>query len=262
LHKDKLKYYLQLLKIEEDADISQIKYAYRNAAKINHPDKSDNKNAAVLFAEVKEAHDTLITLRLQNEKGSLLKNFNEIKITEDRSKFQKEKVTYRDIIDSRKFWTLSLTAINVLILIKIGFNTVITPLYLFLILSSFSAISCAFYKTWKKLQIRFIGHFTIPLFLLNLLLGINFSFTDKPTIERHFFKSKITTSGYKIGIKQNESTLIILENDAYRDYPGIRLYFDLDPLLFSNAVELQFETGILGFRLLKKSTPISVKKQR
>lgn len=258
--KDKLKYYLQLLKIDENANISQIKHAYRTAAKLHHPDKSDDKNAAGQFSEVKEAHDSLIALRLQNEQGSLLKNYNHLETKENRSKVQKEKVTYRDIINSLKFWSICLTAINLFILVKVGFNTVITPINLFLTLLSICALSCSMYKVWKKFNIRFIGHFALPFLLLNLLLGINFTFTKNPTTEQHFFKSKITTSGNEIGIKQNESTLIILENGAYKEYPGIRLYFDLSPLLFANAVKLQFETGLLGFRLLKKSTPINVNK--
>ena len=57
---------------------------------------------------------------------------------------------------------------------------------------------------------------------------------------------------------RDESTLVQLNNQAYRNYPGIRLHFDLAPLLLANAVKFEFETGFFGIRVLKKSSPIQL----
>jgi len=261
MNKDKLKYYLKLLKIEEDADVAQIKSAYRKAVKIYHPDKSNNEKDTETFKEVKAARDMFITIRETNKKGSLLAHLQKSLTNKQRKpKYQKEKITYQDIIQSRKFWAISLTVLNIILLVRIGFNTLITPLQLFLFTVSLCALSVPFYKTTRRLKIIFIGHFVLPILLANFLLSVNFLFSSNPTTEIHYFESKIIMTTRGKAIKRNESTLVKLRNEAYKSYPGIRLHFDLRPLLYTNAVVLRFETGIFGIKILKKSSPIFAKK--
>jgi len=261
MNKDKLKYYLKLLKIKEDADIVQIKAAYRKAAKIYHPDKSNNEKDTETFKEVKAAHDTFITIRETNKKGSLLTHLQKPTANRQRKpQYQKEKVTYLDIIQSRKFWAISLTVLNIITIVRIGFNTLITPLQLFLFVLILCILSIPFYKITKRLKIIFIGHFALPLLLANFLLLLNFLFSNNPTTEIHYFESKIIMTNQGEAIKRNESTLVELKNGAYKNYPGIRLHFDLRPLLHTNAVILHFETGIFGIKILKKSSPVFAKK--
>jgi len=261
MSKDKLKYYLKLLQIEEYADIVQIKAAYRKAAKIYHPDKSDNKEDTEVFKEVKAAHDTFISIRETKRKGSLLTHTQKTVVNRQRKpNLQKEKVTYHDIIQSRKFWAVSLTALNVFLIIRIGFNTLITPLQLFMFVIGLCVLSIPFYKFTRKLQIIFIGHFALPFLLANFLLLINFLVSNNPTKEIHYFEAKTIMTSHGEAIKRNESTLVVLKNEAYKDYPGIRLHFDLRPLLYTNAVVFIFETGVFGIKVLKKSSPIFYKK--
>jgi hypothetical protein len=259
MNKDKLKYYLKLLNLEEDADASEIKLAYRKAAKIYHPDKSNDKNS-VTFNEVKKAYDSLINLRISTQHGSLLTidKQNKKKSNQRNQAPKNQKITFHDIMYSRKFWNILLSMINAFLIVRIGFNTVITPLSLLVLLATSSGISLLLYKKIKRNQLFFIGHFALPFLIINLLLSTNFIFSSNPYIELHYFKTTTT----EFGTVQNprESTLVELNNDAYKFHPGIRLHFDVKPLLFSNAVEFHFERGMFGIKVLKKSEPIFVSK--
>lgn len=259
MQKDKLKYYLELLQIKEDADVAQIKTAYRNAAKIHHPDKSNNEGSAILFKEIKDARDILLNIREQNPKGSLIAHSAVVSPPKNRKRQDKD-ISYQDFLKSKKVWGILLVVTNSFLLIRIGFNTLITPLELLSLLTLFCSLSFLLYHKIKKYKLMFIAHFMLPFFLINVLLSINFMLSSKPVEEIHYFKPKITNDVNGIRIKHNESTLVELENRAYESYPGIRLHFDIGPLLFANAVKLQFETGIFGIKVLKNSMPISIQK--
>ncbi|MFT6715991.1 MAG: hypothetical protein ACJA0Q_000620 [Saprospiraceae bacterium] len=255
MSKDTVKYHLKLLKLKEDASLIEIRNSYRNEAKIHHPDKSNDSGE--LFNEIKTAYNELTALREAQRNGSLLKESLTVPIRKRRSSgFQKEKITYLDIIESRKFWAFSLTILNLILVIKIGFNTVITPLQLFVFIATFCIISTVFLSKTKKYRTIFIGHFAAPFLIANSFLCVNYIFSDKATTELHYIFSNTFNATHGTAIIRNESTLIVLENNAYHDYPGIRLHFDLRPLLFANAVEFHFETGLFGFKVLKKSIPL------
>ncbi len=259
MNKDKLKYYLGLLELTDFASDSEIKAAYRKAAKIHHPDKSSRKDANINFQEIKNAQDALLKLR----KKEVNKSFYQLLQTEKNRlkttrKQHKVKITAQDLIKSGNFWVFSLMPINIFVLAKVGFNTEITPLELFL---SFLAICMSSLLLLNKIKQRkryFLIHFVIPLSILNMLLSFNYLFSHGPTSEIHRFKSKSTPQYRMIETIRDESTLVQLNNQAYRNYPGIRLHFDLAPLLLANAVKFEFETGFFGIRVLKKSSPIQL----
>ncbi len=50
----------EILGIGQNASKTEIKKAFREAAKELHPDRSDSPEAAEAFARIKEAHDALI----------------------------------------------------------------------------------------------------------------------------------------------------------------------------------------------------------
>ena len=54
-----MKNYYLILGINETADLKKIKKAYRDIAKVSHPDVAENNNSSDRFKEVKEAYDTL-----------------------------------------------------------------------------------------------------------------------------------------------------------------------------------------------------------
>ena len=49
-----------ILGVGQHASHSEIKQAFRNAAKELHPDHSNSPEAAEAFARIKEAHDALL----------------------------------------------------------------------------------------------------------------------------------------------------------------------------------------------------------
>ncbi|MFT6745775.1 MAG: hypothetical protein ACJAZ2_000109 [Glaciecola sp.] len=257
MNKDKLKYYLKLLKLKDDSSLSEIKTAYRNAAKIHHPDKSNSQHATETFNEIKTAQEVLVSLRIESPKGSLtiLNDKDEVRIKR-KPNLQKEKITYLDIIGSRKFWALTLTLINVFLLGKIGFNSFLTPIQLTGTILSFCLFSILFYKTINKYKIHFIGYFALPFLAANIFLSVNFIFSSNPYLERHLIKQEVIKTTISTVTKRSESTLIQLNNDAHEKYPGLRLHFDLDPLLRAIGVEFKIETGLFGIKVLKNSTPI------
>lgn len=54
-----MKNYYLILGINETADIKKIKKAYRDIAKVSHPDVAQNNKSSDTFNEIKEAYDTL-----------------------------------------------------------------------------------------------------------------------------------------------------------------------------------------------------------
>jgi hypothetical protein len=259
MNKDKLKYYLGLLELTDLASSDEIKAAYRKAAKIYHPDKSNKKEAGINFQEIKSAKDALLQLRQKSDKKSFYQVlYNEPKPKKNSRKVYKVKITPQDLIKSGNFWIFSLVPINIFLIAKIGFNTEITPLQLF---SSFlvMCMSSLFLVNKAKQSKRyFIIHFVTPLSILNILLCFNYLCSDDPTSEIHRFKNKSAPQYRMIETIREESTLIELNNQAYQNYPGIRLHFDLEPLLLANAVKFDFETGFFGIRVLKKSSPLQL----
>lgn len=255
MNKDKLKYYLEILNLDEYSDLSAIKKGYRSAAKTYHPDKTLNQDAIIDFNEIKTAYDALIKLRTLHPNGSILTVRPPIKkIANTRKKStKKEKISLNDLLQSQSFWSIILSLLNIFLLIRIGLNTLITPLNLLFIFLTACLSSVFWPQRIKSVVSSFLGHIGLPMLLVNLLLTINFLFSHSPFTEKYFFKEKGISIQNAFVVQRNESTLIELENGKYQEYPGIRIFFDLQELFFKSSVEFSFETGLFGITVLKKS---------
>lgn len=62
----------ELLGVSPTASKSEIKQAFRNAAKEQHPDLSGSPEAAAAFARIKEAHDALMKEAEQPKESSTI----------------------------------------------------------------------------------------------------------------------------------------------------------------------------------------------
>jgi len=78
--------YYKILEIPRDASIEEIKRAYRNKAKVVHPDINNSPKANEVFVVVKEAYETLIDKRKRNLHDVQLKMTDSVKADAERKK--------------------------------------------------------------------------------------------------------------------------------------------------------------------------------
>jgi len=133
------------------------------------------------------------------------------------------------------------TFINLYILVKIGFQTLIPLWLLFLLYFTSVAFPFILFKLTqtKDLIITFLAFPGV----ISLFLVLNFIFSKSPVHEQY-------TLVQKTDAVQN-STLIHLEKGTYEKYIGIRLFFDFTDIEYANTITYQFEKGLFGLKVLK-----------
>lgn len=162
------------------------------------------------------------------------------------------------LLRTKLFQLLLLTIFNVGILLKVGIQTMI-PFYKLLTLL-LMAIAIGFLLThyWLQGKVRrqsvFISTGLIPL-LINLFFLINFLFSHSPFTERyHFAKSyqrvvsQVGKSSYRGSIQQ--TTSIILEENKYAAYPGIRTFLDYETMQHATSITYTFRNGLFGIAVV------------
>lgn len=123
-----------------------------------------------------------------------------------------------------------------------------------LILSSFITLLIMYLiLVWQEKKLgKAIHFFVTPSFIFMLFLGINYHLSFKPVTEEYYFENKLElVSGHMIKPYYQESTLLILDNNAYHSSPGIRTLANYEEMIGKNTVRLHFKTGLFGIKILK-----------
>jgi hypothetical protein len=160
----------------------------------------------------------------------------------------------RQLLGTKLFKFSLLTILNVWLVLKVGLQTLI-PFYslltFFLITSTIGFLLTHYWvKVKSRRQSVLISMGLIPL-LINLFFLINFLFSFNPFTEKYLFTksyektgSRVGKSGYRSSIQP--TTSIMLEENKYADYPGIRTFLDYESMKNATSITYTFRKGLFG----------------
>ena len=152
------------------------------------------------------------------------------------------------LVETFFFRFIIISIANIYLLLKIGLQTLI-PLYgILLLLLIPSILSCYwFFKKKESIHKLFLSFCIIPLCMQGLLL-INFLGSHNPIIEDYEIWNETTLEK----TSNHPSTFIQLENGAYSNFVGIRIFSDIRQLQNNEHIIYQFEDGLFGIRVMKE----------
>lgn len=167
------------------------------------------------------------------------------------------KVNFKDfygslkiIIKTQTFWILIFSALNIYLIYKVVFNTLIplepVIISLLILYLPLGLINYFDLKIFPK-NYRSLINFCLLPGLFNLFFLLNYVFTFNPTIESYEFRHQ--RSSYKRGTYN--TSLIYLDNNVYEDYILIRWFADYEETNISNVITYHFEEGLFGIKVLK-----------
>ena len=158
----------------------------------------------------------------------------------------------RHILRTKSFLITTVTLLNIFIILKIGFQTLISPRLLFF---AFVGAIGIMYLLAKKQKSHYF-HFKIfcigPLFVNSFLL-LNFIASFNPVQETYVFRNDlqyVTESRYRREGGYQKSTFIYLDDGKYSEFPGIRMFLDIDEMRNKSKVRYTFKKGVLGLRVM------------
>jgi hypothetical protein len=144
----------------------------------------------------------------------------------------------------RQSWFLAgfLTLFNVIVLLKIGLQTLLPINLLF---SGIALLMMVSFVLSKRLRIpayrsRLYSFCILP-GIVSLFFALNFLFSSGPVRETYRFY----TSG---------STFIHLDENRYEPFAGIRVFMSYDEVRFNNTITYTFERGLFGIRVMTRYT--------
>lgn len=153
-------------------------------------------------------------------------------------------------VKQRQVALILLSAFNVVVFFKIGLKTLI-PIYtllgIYLQMAAILLLLALLFRRRIKKQWRFFCAIAIAPFLISLLLLVNFIFASSPSFETYRFTNKHYDSEGNVDINTN----IILENEAYKNYIGIRVFWNMDAMIDKTKITYKFADGLLGFKVVK-----------
>lgn len=147
--------------------------------------------------------------------------------------------------------TLLVTIVNLIVFARFGLATMIPLLGLIGMYVLTVAVVPFLYRK-GGIKRRFFLSITLVPAVINVLLVINYLPSSNPVKETymiHWNWQTVKGSG-ATGVKQR-SSCISLSGEAYRYYPGIRMFWDFDQIKYSRKITYTFETGLLGLRVMK-----------
>ena len=146
------------------------------------------------------------------------------------------------LVKMQWFQLAALTIFNLVILLRIGWHTLIEPKYLLL---SIGCVAVLFYFIFNnKLYYFGIGPSLISMFLL-----LNFVFSTAAAPETYTLQRVLG------GTRDN--TLIHIEDDVYNEFIGIRVFMEYSEVRSATKVVYYFNDGLFGFKVLKDYKLIS-----
>jgi hypothetical protein len=134
---------------------------------------------------------------------------------------------------------LVLLCINLWLFLRIGLQTLIPTLGLVELYVLLGLLFSIFTREEKLKYKTLIGFSLVPL-LINLLLCINYWFSFNPVTETYSFRA----GEAKVG------AIIILPNNTYSAYHGIRMFWDPGNMEQNSRITYTFKTGLFGIRVM------------
>ena len=139
--------------------------------------------------------------------------------------------------------------LNVYFLFEFAFSTVILPRNIIIIMVLPMALFwIASLRMKSKNLRRLLLYGAIP-FLSNSFFLINYFPSTNPVTETYKYKNVVQRTNRG---QMQETTLINLENDAYKDYQHLRLFFSYEKMSNANTISYHFEDGLFGIRVVKE----------
>lgn len=163
---------------------------------------------------------------------------------------------FRDAVNylARRYviFYILLGVINVLVILTIGFQTMLPTTMLLFAYPITSIITQLMQRTRKHTLIgsKYFKAICVSPTILSGLLVINFLFSFDPVFESYRFSAVPETVHSRYGTRTEPSTLIRLENDAYADYWGIRVFNDYTKVLSGSVIQYKFKTGLFGIKVM------------
>src|SRR5690606_25101876 len=146
------------------------------------------------------------------------------------------------IIKPRSVLIFFTSILNVFLILKIGFQTLITLQNLMLIFIIPIFISFVLFKFIYLIKSIYRLSFCIIPFVINLFFLFNFIFSSNEVEERYTYtnQKKIIDIDDFQGRTVEQSTLIILEGNKYQKYKGIRMFLDFDKVKYYSKIQYTF----------------------
>jgi hypothetical protein len=153
------------------------------------------------------------------------------------------------VMQTGSFQAVAVTGINLVLMLKIGFQTFLPPEQLLGAFIAAMLVAFSVVKWCLPPENRFRHYFYIfclAPFLLNLLLLINYTFSRQPVQETYLFSQvwEQTRQGMQ------RSTLIELEDYAYSEFPGIRVFWSYRAMEGYDEITYTFQEGLFGLRVM------------
>lgn len=158
-------------------------------------------------------------------------------------------------VDAQKF-NLAVTivlsiVVNLILFFIFAYQTLIPTtliICIYLILPVFLFIVFKF----KQIAKPELKSFTLTPLILNTLLILNYYISFSPTQETYFYQKNSQMVFSRIGYRSynQNSTEITLQNNAYDNYYGIRVFVSEENIKGGYKITYIFKTGILGLRVM------------
>ena len=244
----KVKKQLSILGLKDTSSVEELKKAFRNKAKKLHPDATGISNSES-FIELKNAFEYLLLLR----EKSLTLPFTQIAFQIEISKKQNHPHAYvkistkkllLELLQKTSFKAFVISILNFILL------TLLTPFELLALYLTPALLVFVLFWLIGRIKKYFLTSVIIP-FFVNILLIINYTFSHSPVYESYFFIEKINVvNSYTVYNNNNTNSVIELEKNQYKNYPGIRFFFDIRELLFKNQITYTFKTGLFNLKVM------------
>ncbi len=160
------------------------------------------------------------------------------------------------LIKTHIFGLLMLGAVNLFILFKVVTNTLapleISLVILFLLMTAGRVFVSNSSRVKNNAYNRSLYTYVIFPGVFNLFFLINFLGSHSPSKEVYHYRSYQTKtySRYSERTNHDNTPLIILDDNAYADYPGIRILFRPGQIQYNNHIEYHFREGLFGLRVV------------
>lgn len=157
---------------------------------------------------------------------------------------------FKDMLQARWPVVIILIPINIIILTKIAINTLISTNTIILVYSVaiLAGILVSNLKRFRQRNFKTLFAIGIAPLIINLLFIANYTISFESQKESYFYTQK-KERDHKSG-RYRTTSFIILKNDQYEEYEGLRVFLNYSELLQNNHITYTFKTGIFGARVM------------
>lgn len=167
-------------------------------------------------------------------------------------------VVYKDNgidVEEQKFNTsviiLLSIVINLILFFCFAYQTLIPTTFVIITYLLLPIILFIVFKI-KRVKKPELKSFTITPLVLNTILVLNYFISFNPKQETYFYQRNSQIVFSRIGYRSysQNSTEITLQNNAYDNYYGIRVFVSEENIKGGYKITYTFKTGILGIRVM------------